>query len=371
MNEPTPVLIPPDLLPRDGRFGSGPARINPAAVADLAAASSEFLGTSHRKPTVKRVVASIREGLATMYSLPDGYEVVLGLGGATAFWDAAAYGLIDHRSAHFVCGEFSSKFAVVTAGTPHLGEPVLVDAPIGSAPHPTPIDGVDTAAFIHNETSTGVIASFARFADELVVVDATSAAGAISVDIGETDAYYFSPQKALGSEGGLWISLMSHAALERIERLAHADRWIPPFLSLQTAVDNSRKDQTYNTPSLSTLWLLDWQVSHVLDNGGLAWADARSRTTSGTLYAWAEASAYATPFVTDKRFRSPTVVTIDFSEDVDADAVAANLRSNGVLDTESYRKLGRNQLRIAAFPTIDPADAEALTNCIDFVVEAM
>ncbi|MGI9529585.1 MAG: phosphoserine transaminase [Acidimicrobiia bacterium] len=371
MNEPTPVLIPPDLLPRDGRFGSGPARVNPAAVADLTASSSEFLGTSHRKPTVKTVVASIREGLATMYSMPDGYEVVLGLGGATAFWDAAAYGLIDHQSAHFTCGEFSSKFASVTAGTPHLGEPVVVDAPIGSAPEPKQIDGVDTAAFIHNETSTGVIAPFARFGDELVVVDATSAAGAISVDISEADAYYFSPQKALGSEGGLWISLMSPAALARIERLAQSDRWIPPFLSLQIAVDNSRKDQTYNTPSLSTLWLLDWQISHVLDNGGLAWADARSRTTSGTLYDWAESSAHATPFVADERFRSPTVVTIDFTEDVDADAVAAHLRTNGVLDTESYRKLGRNQLRIAAFPTIDPADAEALTNCIDFVVEAM
>lgn len=371
MYEPTPVVIPPDLLPSDGRFGSGPSRINPAAVASLAASSGDFLGTSHRKPAVKHVVASIREGLTTMYSLPDGHEVVLGLGGATAFWDAAAFGLIDRRSAHFTCGEFSSKFADVAAGAPHLAEPIVLNAPVGAAPEPIPIDGVDTAAFIHNETSTGVVAPFARFNDELVVVDATSAAGAISVDIADADAYYFSPQKALGSEGGLWVSLMSPAALARIERIAQSARWIPPFLSLQIAVDNSRKDQTYNTPSLSTLWLLDWQISHVLDKGGLAWADARSRTTSGLFYTWADDASYATPFVTNERFRSPTVVTVDFIPEVGADAVAAHLRANGIVDTESYRKLGRNQLRIAAFPTIDPNDAEALTACIDFIVGAM
>jgi len=306
-----------------------------------------------------------------MYSLPDGYEVVLGLGGATAFWDAAAFGLIDHRSAHFTCGEFSAKFADVAVQAPHLAEPIVINAPIGAAPDPAPIDGVDTSAFIHNETSTGVVAPFARFGNELVLVDATSAAGAISVDVGDADAYYFSPQKALGSEGGLWVCLMSPAALARIDRIARSDRWIPPFLSLQIAVDNSRKDQTYNTPSLSTLWLLDWQISHVLDNGGLAWADARSRTISDLLYAWASDSSFAQPFVAEERFRSPTVVTIDFDLGVDANALASHLRSNGIVDTESYRKLGRNQLRIAAFPTIGPEDAEALTKCIDFVVGAM
>ena len=371
MNEPTPVVIPTDLLPSDGRFGSGPSRIDPGAIAHLASVSDSYLGTSHRKPPVKQVVARIQKGLTSMYSLPDGYEVVLGVGGATAFWDASVFGLIDHRSAHFTCGEFSSKFASVAAGAPHLSDPVVIDAPIGTAPEPRLVEGVDTAAFIHNETSTGVIAPFERIGGALVLVDGTSAAGAIDVDITQTDAYYFSPQKAFGSEGGLWVALMSPAALERVSSIARSDRWVPPFLSLQTAIDNSRKHQTYNTPSLSTLALLDWQISHVLDHGGIAWADNRARTTSHHLYAWAEASTFAEPFVTDVRFRSPTVVTIDFTPEVHADTVAVHLRANGIVDTESYRKLGRNQLRIAAFPTIRPEDAEALTACIDYTVGAM
>ena len=371
MNQSTPVVIPRDLLPRDGRFGSGPSRIDPLAVAGLAAISGEYLGTSHRKPGVKRVVSSIRDGLKTMYSLPDGYEVVLGLGGATAFWDAAAFGLIEHRSAHFVCGEFSGKFAQVTSGAPHLESPVVVEAPVGSAPQPKSVDNVDVAAFIHNETSTGVLAPFSRTNSALVLVDATSAAGAVSVDIAEADAYYFSPQKALGSEGGLWVALMSPAALARIESISGSTRWIPPFLSLQTAVENSRKDQTYNTPALATLWLLDWQIRHVLDSGGLGWADARCRATSDALYEWAEDREYTSPFVTELRYRSPTVVTIDIDDAIDANALAGHLRANGIVDTESYRKLGRNQLRIAAFPTISPQEAAALTSCIDFVVESM
>lgn len=371
MNEVAAIVVPPNLLPSDGRFGSGPAKIDTRAVASLAAASPTYLGTSHRKPQVKDVVASIRRGLTTLYDLPDGYEVVLGVGGATAFWDVATFGLIEGRSAHFTCGEFSSKFANVTRSSPHLADPVVVDAHVGSAPWPRDVDGVDTMAFIHNETSTGVIAPFARMNDALVVVDATSAAGAVAFEVQDVDAYYFSPQKAMGSEGGLWIALLSPLAVHRAEQIDGSDRWIPPFLSLQTAIDNSRKDQTYNTPALATLWLLDWQIQHTLAGGGIGWAEERSRRSSDVLYSWADASAFANPFVTDSRFRSPTVVTIDFADDVDAVAVAGHLRANGIVDTESYRKLGRNQLRIATFPTIIPEDIEALTACIDFVVEAM
>ena len=370
MNEVAPIAIPADLLPRDGRFGSGPARIEAAAISDLAASSSTYLGTSHRKPGVKTVVGSIRNGIAALYGLPDGYEVVLGIGGATAFWDAAAFGLIERRSAHFTCGEFSAKFAAVTSGAPHLAAPEVIDAPVGTAPNPEPVPDVDVAAFIHNETSTGVRAPFARLTEALVVVDATSAAGAIAFDPMDVDAYYFSPQKALGSEGGLWVAIMSPAAIERVDRVAASDRWIPPFLSLATAVENSRKDQTYNTPALSTLFLLDWQLRNVLDHGGLSWAQERSTQSSDALYRWAESSDFAQPFVAP-RFRSPTVVTIDVDDDIDAVALSSHLRHNGVLDTESYRKLGRNQLRIATFPTIPPDDIEALIACIDHVASRM
>lgn len=363
------ITIPSHLLPSDGRFGPGPSKIDPTFVADLAHTGEQFLGTSHRQQTVRSVVGRIRDHLFNLYNLPDGYEVVLGLGGATAFWDAAAFGLIDRRSAHFTCGEFSEKFAGVTANATHLDEPIVVRAPYGSAPTPVPVDDVDVAAFIHNETSTGVMAPFARNSDALVVVDGTSAAGAIPVDISAIDAYYFSPQKALGSEGGLWLAIVSHAAISRIRTIASSDRWIPDFLSLDKAVSNSRRDQTYNTPSLTTLYLLDRQLSAVLDRGGMEWAAARTTESSGRLYEWAISSAYASPFVEHPNLRSPTVVTLDFIEAIDAGTVSAVLRENGIVDTESYRKLGRNQIRVATFPNIEPDDVTALTACIDFVVE--
>lgn len=366
-----PIAIPPHLLPADGRFGSGPSRIPTASIGELASSGADLLGTSHRKPAVKRLVASLKDSLADMHSLPDEYRVVLGVGGATAFWDAAAFGLIESRSAHFTCGEFSSKFATVVAGAPHLDDPVVVATDYGEAPDPVPVDGIDAAAFIHNETSTGVIAPFKRFDDELVLVDGTSAAGAIVFDPLSVDAYYFSPQKALASEGGLWVAFMSPNAIDRVHRIASSGRWIPPSLSLEIAVANSAKDQTYNTPSIGTLYLMSLQVRSVLDEGGLSVAAARSNKSSTHLYGWAEASEYAAPFVSRHELRSPTVVAIDFTEAVDADAVAAILRANGLVDTESYRKLGRNQLRIATFPSIPTSDIEALTACIDYVVSEM
>jgi phosphoserine aminotransferase len=371
MNDTPSIVLPPGLLPGDGRFGSGPSRVAVGALADLAATATSYMGTSHRQPTVKGVVAGIRSGLSELYALEDGYEVVLGVGGATAFWDAAAFGLIADASVHYVCGEFSAKFADVASAAPHLRSPVRVPADPGSAPLPTHPGNADVAAFIHNETSTGVLAPFARIGDALVVVDATSAAGAIEIDVADVDTYYFSPQKAFGSEGGLWVALMSPAAIARVGEIAASGRWIPPFLSLQGAIDNSRKDQTYNTPALATLYLLERQVRTLIDNGGLAWAHERSSASSGHLYRWAEASSFAEPFVTDRRFRSPTVVTIDLDESVDAGDVSRHLRTNGIVDTESYRKLGRNQLRIASFPTIPTEDIEALTGCIDFIVGAM
>lgn len=364
-----PVTIPHDLLPGDGRFGSGPSKIQEEFVNDLAGEGSAFLGTSHRRDTVKSVFGSIRSGLATFYDLPDGYEVVLGVGGATAFWDAAVFGLIEERSAHFVCGEFSHKFAASVKGAPHLSEPIVLDAPHGDAPSPVPVDGVDVASFIHNETSTGVTAPFERLSDALVIVDGTSGAGAIPFDVSSVDAYYFSPQKALGSEGGLWLALLSPAAMDRIASIARSQRWIPPFLSLATAVDNSLKNQTYNTPALATLYLLDRQLRTVLDHGGLSWAADRCRDSSSRLYRWAEGSDVMTPFVSNPVLRSTTVATIDFHPDIDADVISDALRFNGIVDTESYRKLGRNQLRIATFPNIDPDDITALTRCIDFLVD--
>ena len=371
MTEPPEITIPAELLPEDGRFGSGPSRINPLFVRDLSNTGTALLGTSHRRTVVKDIVASIQSGLAQMYQLPDGYEVVLGLGGATAFWDAAALGLIENRSAHFVCGEFSRKFADSVAAAPHLEEPVVLAADPGDAPIPEPVSSTDVAAFIHNETSTGVVAPFARLGDALVAVDGTSGAGAIAFDVEEVDAYYFSPQKALGSDGGLWIALLSPAAIERIGKIAQTSRWIPRFLSLETAVDNSRNAQTYNTPALATLYLLGRQIEAVNRRGGIEWADSAARSTSGHLYTWAEHRSFAEPFVKDRALRSPTVVTIDLDESVSARNVSAVLRANGVLDTESYRKLGRNQLRIATFPNIPLADVQALTETIDFVVEAL
>jgi phosphoserine aminotransferase len=371
MAEHPDITIPADLLPRDGRFGSGPSRINTKFVRDLAATGTSLLGTSHRKPAVKSIVASIQAGLLQMYSLPSGYEIVVGIGGATAFWDAAIFGLIERRSAHFVCGEFSQKFAAAVELAPHLEDPNTVAAPYGDAPDPRHIDGVDTTAFIHNETSTGVVARFARFGDELVAVDGTSAAGAIAYDVESADAYYFSPQKALGSEGGLWVALMSPLAIDRIEALAASSRWIPPFLSLKTALDNSRKSQTYNTPAIATLYLLDRQISMVNEKGGIAWADEASKASSDHLYAWAEERSFAEPFVANPGLRSPTVATIDLDDAVSADRVSAVLRDNGLVDTESYRKLGRNQLRVATFPNIPLSDIEGLTASIDYVVERL
>ncbi|MDA2978748.1 MAG: phosphoserine transaminase [Actinomycetota bacterium] len=366
-----PITIPSNLLPSDGRFGSGPSKIQQSFVTDLASTGTDLLGTSHRRKTVQSIVGGIRDQISNLYRLPDGYEVVLGVGGATAFWDAATFGLIDRQSAHFVCGEFSEKFATVTAGAPHLGEPVIVKAPYGSAPLPVAVSGVDVAAFIHNETSTGVMAPFGRHSEALVLVDGTSAAGAIPFDVTAVDAYYFSPQKALGSEGGLWLAIVSAAAIERIKTIAGSDRWIPPFLSLETALDNSRRDQTYNTPSLTTLYLLDRQLSSVLDQGGMEWAASRTMESSGLLYNWADSSTYASAFVEDPSLRSPTVVTLDFADDITADTIASVLKDNGIVDTESYRKLGRNQLRIATFPNIDPDDIAALIACIEFVVERL
>ena len=365
------ISIPEDLLPRDGRFGSGPSRVPTDALDDLAATGRGLMGTSHRRPAVKSLVADIRAGLGSLYRLPDGYEVALGIGGATAFWDMAAFGLVEHRSAHYVCGEFSAKFAAVTDGAPHLGTPVIIESPPGSAPAPVPNPDTDVAAFIHNETSTGVLASWHRFGDEIVTVDGTSAAGAIEVDAPTFDAYYFSPQKAFGSEGGLWVALLSPAAIDRISRLDASDRWIPPFLSLHTALENSRKDQTYNTPAIATLYLLARQISRIEALGGLAAAAEVSRASSRFLYAWAEASGFASPFVQDPAHRSPTVVTIDIDERIDAGRLSGHLRDNGIVDTESYRKLGRNQLRIATFPTIPSSDVEALAACIDHVAERM
>ncbi len=317
----------------------------------------------------------MREGLSALFALPDGYEVVLGNGGSTAFWDAAAFGLVRERCEHLVFGEFSSKFADVTAGAPFLADPVVVRAEPGSAPAVRPEPGLDAYAWPHNETSTGVMAPVTRPAgtDEgaLVLVDATSGAGGLPVDVAQADVYYFAPQKSFGSDGGLWIGLFSPAALERVRSLAASGRWIPPFLDLATAVDNSAKDQTYNTPAVATLWLLADQVEWILRNGGLDWAVSRTADSSTRLYTWAEKSPYATPFVTDPALRSLVVGTVDFTDSVDAATVARVLRANGIVDTEPYRKLGRNQLRIGMFPAVEPDDVEALTACVDYVIDRL
>jgi phosphoserine aminotransferase len=367
-----PIVLPDDIKPRDGRFGCGPSKVRPEALASLAGPGAALMGTSHRQAPVKGLVHRVREGLSALFSLPDGYEVVLGNGGATAFWDAAAYGLVRERSQHLVFGEFSSKFAEVTAGAPFLGEPVVVKADPGTAPDLEPQPGVDAYAWPHNETSTGVMTQVRRPAgDGLVLVDATSGAGGLPVDVSQADAYYFAPQKNFGADGGLWIALLSPAALERVASIAASDRWIPPSLDLATAVDNSGKDQTYNTPALATLWLLAEQTDWINSQGGLDWAVSRTTDSSTRLYGWAEKSPYATPFVAEPAQRSLVVGTIDFAEGVDAAAVATVLRANGIVDTEPYRKLGRNQLRIGMFPAVDPDDVEALTACVDHVVEKL
>jgi len=365
------LTIPADLLPADGRFGCGPSKVRDEQVQALAAAGASLLGTSHRQAPVKNLVGSVRERLTQLFRLPTGYEIVLGNGGSTAFWDAAAFGLIERRSQNLSFGEFGGKFAKA-AGAPWLEAPDVRTAEPGSIATPEPVAGVDLYAWPHNETSTGAAAPVRRVAaDEgaLTVIDATSAAGGIDFDAAEADVYYFAPQKNLGSDGGLWLAAMSPAAIERAERVAASGRYIPESLNLVTAIDNSRKNQTYNTPAIATLHLLDSQLGWILDNGGLAWADARTRESSQALYDWAEASSVATPFVTDPAHRSPVVVTIDFDETVDAAAIAKTLRANGVVDTEPYRKLGRNQLRIATFVSVEPGDVRRLIGCIDYVLE--
>jgi phosphoserine aminotransferase len=376
----TTLTIPADLKPRDGRFGSGPSKVRPAQIHALAGLGSTLLGTSHRQAPVRALVRRVREGLGELFSLPDGYEVILGNGGTTAFWDAAAFGLIKERSQHLAFGEFSSKFASVVAGAPFLGEPTVVKGEPGTLPVAHLEDGpggVDAYAWPHNETSTGVMAPVRRVpgavhsADggPLVLVDATSGAGGLPVDISEVDVYYFAPQKCFASDGGLWLAIMSPAALDRVEQIAMSGRWVPEFLSLSTAIANSRLDQTYNTPSLATLVLLAEQVDWINEQGGLEWAVKRTADSSGRLYGWAERTTYTSPYVVDPEARSQVVGTIDFAETVDALAVAKVLRANGIVDTEPYRKLGRNQLRVAMFPAVEPSDVEALTRCIDFVVE--
>lgn len=365
------IHLPAELLPGDGRFGSGPSKVRNEALLELGVSGSSLMGTSHRQPPVRTVVSAIREGLGALYDLPDGYEVVLGNGGATGFWDAAAFGLIERRSQHVVCGEFSSKFAAVAAGAPHLDRPEIIEVPYGMGTTPVHDDSVDVYAVIHNETSTGVMLPIARpGGDGLMVVDATSAAGAAPLDVTQTDIYYFSAQKAFGAEGGLWLAICSPFGISRIERLASGGRWIPPSLDLRTAVDNSRKDQTYNTPALATLFLLRRQVEWMLDMGGLEWAIERSATSAGILYNWADDRAYASPFVKDVDYRSTTVVTIDF-DGADADTIEGVLRANGIVDVFGYRKLGRNQLRVACFPNIEPSDVERLVAAIDHIVERL
>jgi phosphoserine aminotransferase len=370
------ITIPVDLLPGDGRFGSGPSKIRAEALEALAKESSSFLGTSHRQAGVRFMVAALRNGLAELLSLPDGYEVALGNGGTTAFWDAASFGLIDRRSQHLSFGEFSSKFAACTKAAPHLDEPQVIKAEPGSVPAVAPSADVDAYCLTHNETSTGVAAPVVRpegvSADAgLVLVDATSGAAGLRFDPNQTDAYYFAPQKGLASDGGLWLAALSPAAVARIERITASGRWTPAFLDLGIALDNSRKDQTYNTPALATIFLAAHQVQWILDNGGLPWSAGRCDRSAEIVYGWADASGVATPYVTDPELRSHVVATIDLDDSVDALTVSAVLRNNGVVDTESYRKLGRNQLRIALYPAIDPSDVEALTHCIDHVVSVL
>ncbi len=370
---PTSLTIPTELKPSDGRFGCGPSKVRPAQLQALAAAGDLF-GTSHRQAPVKNLVGRVRDGLRQLFSLPDRYEVILGNGGSTAFWDAAAFGLIDSRSLPPTYGEFSAKFASAVAKNPFVGDPIVVKADPGGAPDPVSDPSVDLIAWAHNETSTGVAVPVHRPAgagDALIAIDATSAAGGLPVDITEADAYYFAPQKNFAGDGGLWIALMSPAALARVEKVAAAGRWVPDFLSLPIAIENSVKNQTYNTPAIATLILLAEQIDWLLGNGGLEWATKRTADSSARLYAWAEATEYTTPFVADPALRSQVVGTVDFADDVDASAVAKILRTNGIVDTEPYRKLGRNQLRVGMFPAVEPDDVSALTQCIDWVVQRL
>lgn len=368
----TTAQIPADLKPADGRFGCGPSKVRPEALAKLAT-QAKLMGTSHRQAPVRDLVARVRSGLSRLFSLPDGYEIVLGNGGTTAFWDAACAWLVRERALHLAYGEFSSKFAKATAGAPFLADPIVVEADPGDAPAPAADDAADAIAWAHNETSTGVMVPVQRpqgSGGALVLIDATSGAGGLPLDASQADVYYFAPQKAFGADGGLWLAALSPAAVTRIGELDGAtDRWQPGFLSLQTALENSRKEQTYNTPALATMVLLADQVEWMLAGGGLDWCVERTTSSSGHLYGWAEASEYASPFVSDPAKRSLVVGTVDFDESIDASVIAATLRANGIVDIEPYRKLGRNQLRVGMFPAVETADVEALTACIDWVVE--
>ncbi len=368
------LQIPADLLPADGRFGAGPSKIQTGHLDALAATGRSLMGTSHRQAPVRDTVGRVRDGLASLFSLPEGYEVVLGNGGATAFWDIATYGLIRDKSQHLTFGEFSSKFASAAKAAPWLQDPSVISSDPGSRPSPVAEDGVDVYAWAHNETSTAVMAPVVRPAgtgasEALVVVDATSGAGGLPVDVSEVDCYYFAPQKSFASDGGLWLALMSPAALERAAEIAASERHVPAFFDLPTAIDNSLKNQTYNTPSVATLFLMAEQLDWMNAQGGLAGMVERTTASSDALYGWAERTSWATPYVVDPTHRSLVIGTIDFDESIDAAAIAKTLRANGVVDTEPYRKLGRNQLRIAMYPAVDPADVEALTACIDWVVD--
>lgn len=362
------IELPPELIPADGRFGSGPSKVRTESLLELGVTGAAYMGTSHRRPGVRTVVGSIRRGMTEMFSLPDGYEVVLGVGGATSFWASAVFGLIEKKSQHLDFGEFSGKFGKVVAGAPHLDDPEIISSDMGSYPELVPNPEVDLYALTHNETTTGVMMPIVRpDAEGIVAVDATSAAGGMTVDPTQYDVYYFSPQKVFGADGGLWVAFCSPAAIERIERIHQSDRWIPGFLSLQLAVNNSRKDQTTNTPALATLFLLRTQIDAMLELGGLDWAVARCARSAEIIYGWADASEIAFPFVDDPEMRSTNVATIDFVDSISADTIAAELRHNGIVDVEGYRKLGRNQLRIAMFPNVDPDDLETLTKAIDYI----
>ena len=374
--DPATIVIPAELLPADGRFGCGPSKVRPEQIEALVAAADTVLGTSHRQPAVKNVVGSVRSGLSELFSLPDGWEIVLGNGGSTVFWDVATFGLIDERSQHLVFGEFSSKFAEAAAAAPHLGKPTVVGSDTGSHPEAVAEDGIDLYALTHNETSTGVAMDLRRPAGTsadtaLVAVDATSAAGGLRWDPAEVDVYYFAPQKCFASDGGLWLAACSPAALDRIRSIGAGDRWRPASLDLQIALDNSVQNQTYNTPAVATLVMLDAQIRWINDNGGMEFAAGRSAESAAILYGWAEGQDWATPFVADPAKRSNVVGTIDLDDSINATTVTEVLRVNGILDTFAYRKLGRNQLRIGMFPAIDPSDVEALTRSIDHVVAAL
>ena len=372
---PEDIRIPADLLPSDGRFGAGPSKVRKEQVDALAGVWQTYLGTSHRQKTVKSQVGRLRSGLSQLFSLPEGYEVVLGNGGSTAFWDVATFGLIRDRAQFLSFGEFGAKFASGVKKAPHLGEPTIIKADPGSAPVFAAEAGIDAYCSPHNETSTGVAVTPYRVpgadADSLMIIDATSGAGGLAVNAADFDTYYFAPQKSFGSDGGLWFALMSPAAIARAAEIKESGRWIPDFLDLQTAIDNSRLDQTYNTPALATIFLMAEQVDWFNANGGLDWCVARTSESSGVLYDWAEASDVATPFVADPAQRSGVVATIDIDDSIDATSITKALRLNGIVDTEPYRKLGRNQLRIAVFPSVEPDDVRALTRCIDHVISQL